>query len=284
LYYKLLRKRVVFTAHNVNAGARDGNDSFINRLSLRVQYKLCDEIFVHTAKMKYELVGQFDIPGERISLIPYGINNVVPDTALAPNEARERLGIGSDDKVLLFFGSIAPYKGLEYLLTAFDEIAKQDKGYRLIIAGKPKWDGGYWSLLEPTIASSAARDRIIRKIEFVSDEQTEVFFKAADVLVLPYTHIFQSGILFIAYNFGLPVIASDVGSMREEIIDGRTGFVCKPRDRSDLARTIVRYFQSDLYRDLEFQRVEIKRYANETHSWSEVARITASIYSKLSKR
>ena len=62
---------------------------------------------------------------------------------------------------------------------------------------------------------------------------------------------FQSGVLFLGYNFGLPVIASDVGSLREDIVEGKTGFVCKPRDPIDLAKEIERYFSSELYRRLD---------------------------------
>ena len=68
---------------------------------------------------------------------------------------------------------------------------------------------------------------MILKIEYVPDAETEVYFKAADVLALPYTHIFQSGVLSLGYGFGLPVIAADVGSLKEEIIEGKTG-LCVP--------------------------------------------------------
>jgi glycosyltransferase involved in cell wall biosynthesis len=79
------------------------------------------------------------------------------------------------------------------------------------------------------LRTAFAPDRIIQRIEYVPDEQTELFFKAADVLVLPYTHIFQSGVLFLGYSFGLPVIATDVGSLKLEIVGGDTGFVCQPK-------------------------------------------------------
>ena len=75
----------------------------------------------------------------------------------------------------------------------------------------------------------------------------ELYIKAAGVLVLPYVHIFQSGVPFLAYSFGLPVIATDVGTLRQDIVEGRTGFVCRPQDSSDLARTIDKYFESELF-------------------------------------
>jgi glycosyltransferase involved in cell wall biosynthesis len=282
LYYKCLGKKTILTAHNVNICQRDGNDSFLNRLSLKIQYRLCDHIFVHTEKMKGELISAFGVSEKRASVIPLGINNTVPNTALNGMEARQRLGLGEADKVILFFGCIAPYKGLEYLIAAFVAIAKRNSAYRLVIAGKPKGRADYWTEIQELIAGSGAGDRIIQKIEFVPDEETEVFFKAADVLVLPYTHIFQSGVLFLGYSFGLPVIAADVGSLKEEIFDGKTGFVFKLKNAAALARTIGNYFESDLHLELDSRRAEIQSFANERYSWRKVAAITTAVYSKLS--
>ena len=101
------------------------------------------------------------------------------------------------------------------------------------------------------------------------------------MLILPYTHVFQSGVLFLGYSFGLPAIAADVGSLKEEIVEGTTGFVFEPENSSDLAETIRRYFESELFRTLEDRRSEIKRYANEQYSWEKVATITTEVYSNL---
>ncbi len=82
LYYKFLGKRIVLTAHNVNAGRRDSRDTHLNRLTLQIQYRLADSIFVHTEKMKRELIGEFGVQESRVSVIPFGINNSVPNTRL----------------------------------------------------------------------------------------------------------------------------------------------------------------------------------------------------------
>jgi glycosyltransferase involved in cell wall biosynthesis len=100
-------------------------------------------------------------------------------------------------------------------------------------------------------------------------------------VALPYTHIFQSGVLFLGYSFGLPVVASDVGSLREDIVEGETGFVCKPCDAEDLARALEAYFASPLYQQLEARRNQIHNFAAETHSWDTVSRITCGIYRQL---
>jgi glycosyltransferase involved in cell wall biosynthesis len=281
LYYRLLGKKVVLTVHNVNIGMRDSNDSWSNRLSLKIQYQLSDHIFVHTEKMKRELVSEFGVHETNVSVIPFGINNTVPNTALSSAGAKQNLGINEGDRTLLFFGNIAPYKGLEYLINAFVELLKQDETYRLIIVGKPKGPRGYWNQIQQAVTSSGIGRRTIERIEYVPDEETELFFKAADVLVLPYTHVFQSGVLFLGYSFGLPAIAADVGTLKEEVIEGETGFVFKPRDSSDLATKIDNYFSSELFSDLKNRRADIKAYANERYSWDKVAAITTTVYSDL---
>ena len=281
IYYRLMRKRLVFTAHNVNASKRDSNDSWQNRLSLRVQYALSDHIFVHTEGMKADLLSDFGVPKSKVSVIPFGINNTVPNTSLSSAEAKRRLDIGNTDKTILFFGNIAPYKGLEYLTAAFRELSTRDRRYHLIIAGRVKGSQHYWNEIQQTLERNGVGDRVIARVEYVPDEETEVYFKAADVLVLPYTHVFQSGVLFLGYSFGLPAIAADVGNLKEEIIEGETGFVFQPKDSSDLIAKIDRYFHSELFLNLETTRSEIKTYANERYSWNKVAAVTTSVYSRL---
>ena len=231
LYYRLLGKKIVFTAHNVNAGVRDAGDSWLNRATLKFQYHWCDHIFLHTEKMRAELVAEFGVPDGKTTVIPFGLNSTVPDTALTSAGARQRLGLAAAEKVLLFFGNIAPYKGVEYLVDAFIELAAR----RVEIAASssragPKAKRSIGPGCSPKSTPARTRpdhfeDRICARRE------TEIYFKAADVLVLPYTHIFQSGVLFLGYNFGLPAIAADVGSFKEEIIAGRTGLVFQPRER-----------------------------------------------------
>lgn len=284
LYYKkVCGKRIAMTVHNVNAGKRDLNDSMMNRITLRSQYRLCDHLFVHTDRMQRELVEEFGVCDRAISVIPFGINNNVPETDLTSEQARHRLGIKSTEKTLLFFGNIRPYKGLEYLVDAFERVAARSINYRLIIAGEPKRasERYFFEEIQQRINRSDRQSQIIRKLEYISDSETELYFKAADVLVLPYTDVFQSGVLFLGYGFGLPVVASDVGSLREDIVEGKTGFVCSPRDPVKLAETIERYFESDLFKSLRDRRQEIRDYASARHSWDQVADMTWNVYSQL---
>jgi len=281
LYYKLLGKRIVLTVHNVNAGWRDSRDTLLNRLTLRIQYRLADHLFVHTEKMKRELLDKFGVRGTRVHVIPFGINNAVPNTNLTPAEAKRQLGIRESEKTILFFGNIAPYKGLEYLVTAFRQILARHDDYRLIIAGRPKNCESYWATIREAIRDNVQRGRVLVRADFIPDDETEVYFKAADLLVLPYRRIDQSGVLFLGYSFGLPVVAADVGSLKNELIEGKTGFVFRPEDPLDLARTVEGYFASDLYSDLSSRRQGIRDYATERYSWNAVGEATMRVYAGL---
>lgn len=281
LYYKLLGKRIILTLHNVNVGKRDSMDSPLNRFSLRIQYRLADHFFVHTEKMKHELMQDFAVEDARITVIPFGINNAVSQTSLTPSEAKTRLGIRHDKRTILFFGNIAPYKGLEILINAFQQIRTRHDDFQLIIAGRPKGSERYWIAIQESIEKDIQSGRVLMRPDYIPDDETEIFFKAADVLVLPYRHVYQSGVLFLGYSFGLPVIAADVGSLRDEIVGGKTGFIFKPGDPDDLAKTIERYFASDLYTDLKSRRPEIREYAMESHSWDVVGQQTVSVYLNL---
>jgi glycosyltransferase involved in cell wall biosynthesis len=281
LYYKLLGRRIALTAHNVNAGRRDLNDSALNRFTLGIQYRLADHIFVHTEKMKAELVQEFKAPPGKVAVIPYGLYNNLPNTGLTSAQARQKLGLASHHKVLLFFGNIAPYKGLDILVRAFGPLVSRDDNYRLIIAGPIKNSEEHWAEIQNAIARGRTGRHIIQKLGYVPDPEVEIYFKAADVLILPYTHIFQSGVLFLGFSFGLPAVVTDVGSLKEDVIENKTGFLCLPSNASDLADAIARYFSSELFASLNTNRPGIKAFAEEGHSWKRVGHLTRDVYSTL---
>jgi glycosyltransferase involved in cell wall biosynthesis len=282
LYYKLQGKKIVLTAHNVNQARRDRKDSLLNRLTLKIQYRLADHIFVHTQKMKTELLQDFGVRERAVTVIPFGINNSLPNTDLTPTLAKQRLGIGNGEKAILFLGRMRPYKGLEYLLDAFQLLKSRHADYRLIIAGEEKKGSeDYMDKIRQMIHREFDSQEVILRIQFIPDEDMELYLKAADVLVLPYNEIFQSGVLFLGYSFGLPVVATDVGSFREEIIEAKTGFVCGPADPADLATTLETYFESSLYKDLPRRRSEIREYAHDRYSWDSVGELTRRAYAEL---
>jgi D-inositol-3-phosphate glycosyltransferase len=283
LYYKLRGKQIALTAHNVNQARRDAKDSWLNRATLKIQYQLCDHIFVHTQKMKDELCQDFGVAEKVVTVIRHPVNHAFPDTELTPAAAKRRLGLRDDEKAILFFGRIRPYKGIEYLLDAFRLLsADEQANYRLIVAGEPKKGSEeYLDEIKRTVQRDFKQGQVILRIQFIPDEEMEMYLKGADVLVLPYKEIFQSGVLFLAYSFGLPVVATDVGSFREEIVEGSTGFLCQPGDPAELAKAIETYFSSDLFRNLKVRRQEVKDYANANHSWHAVAELTCNAYKKM---
>ena len=283
LWYRLLGKSIVLTLHNVNARKRDCTDSVLNRLTLRIQYNLAEHTFVHTERMKQELKADFAIRAEKITVIPFGINNSVPNTQIDGRQARERLGIPNNERTILFFGNIAPYKGLEYLVRAFQTIARGGNSYKLLIAGRPKNCEAYWDALRSEISEDIKDGRILVKDDYIPDEETELYMKAADILVLPYRFIYQSGVLFLGYSFGLPVLVSDVGSLRDDVVEGKTGFVFQPESPEDILRAIDQYFSSDLFANLEHRRSEIKDYAMMRNSWDVVGSMTMDVYSNLTQ-
>jgi D-inositol-3-phosphate glycosyltransferase len=151
----------------------------------------------------------------------------------------------------------------------------------LIIAGRIKECPDYWERIRRLIEQSDLKGNVMTDLRRVPDELVEVYLKAADVMVLPYRSIFQSGALFLAYRFGLPVVATDVGSFREDILEGRTGFVCRPDDPVDMAKTIETYFASGLFANLEAKRQEIRDYANERYSWERIGEETRKVYERV---
>jgi len=282
LYFKHLGKKIVLTAHNVNKAKRDSCDSAINRLTLRLQYRLADQIFVHTEKMKSELVQEFGVSPEAVVVIPFGMNIAVPDTELTVAEAKRRLGIQPGERTILFFGRIVPYKGLECLVDAFHRLAQGDVNSRLIIAGEPmKGFETYMDHIRRSIADGAGAGRILCRLEFIPDDETEVYFKAADVLILPYRGIFESGVLFLAYRFGLPVVTSDVGSFREELTSSGAGLLFETDNPAALADRLDEFFKSELYTNATTHRQRIREYSRARHSWKIVGEITGSVYSGL---
>jgi D-inositol-3-phosphate glycosyltransferase len=283
LFYKMCGKKLIFTAHNVDQRERDEGNSLYNRITLKAMYHIYDHVIVHTPRMRDQLIQWFDVKPEKVSVVAYGINNMVPKTGMEQRIARELLGLAPESKVLLFFGFIAPYKGLDILLSAMPFVRERIRGVKLVVAGNIKNRGAnpYWRHLEEIIRENDLDEHLKLDVRFIEDEDIERYFAAADVLILPYRYIFQSGILFLSLNYGLPVIAADVGSLKDFVEEGKTGFVCVPDDPEALSECIVNYFGSDIYKDLPANREMIYNYAKEKYSWDKIAGITSEIYASL---
>jgi len=285
VYYKILGKKIVLTVHNVNGEARDRRNSWINECSLNIQYALCNRLIVHTQKMKRELISQFHLSEKKIFVIPHGVNTLALSASINRIGARQRLNISLSKKVILFFGRISAYKGVDLLIDSFIDAGKNDKDLFLIIAGNVKKDNAFFESIKDKIRTSGTQENILTCFDFIPDNDVEIYFKAADCIVLPYRDIYQSGVLFLALGFGLPIIATDVGNLREEVESGKCGFIVAPNNRRELAVMLSLYFQSDLFKNKESESKRIQAYATQKYSWSSIGLKTKSIYlSLLAKR
>ena len=277
LYYKALRKKIVLTAHNVNTRKRDREDTRLNRLTLRIQYRLADNIFVHTENMKRELIEEFGVEGSRVTVIPFGINNAVPTTRLTPAEARQRLGIPDCERTILFFGRIAPRKGLEYLIAAFHKVLAWSNFYHLIIAGRPERCETYWTAILEAIRDDVQRGRVLLTADFIPDDKTESTSKRRTFLCCLTGRSTRAASCswgtVSAYPFWLLTWApSRMTSWRAKPVS------CSARKSRYLARVIEQYFASDLYADLNNRRKEIREHATRSHSWDTVSQATMTVY------
>lgn len=157
-------------------------------------------------------------------------------------EAKNRIGIKGEDFILLFFGFIREYKGLKYLIEAMPEIIKEYPSIRLLIVGafydeKKKYTD--------KITSLGLEESIIVRDGYLPDNEVGVYFTAADLVVLPYITATQSGVVQIAYNYGVPVIVTNTGGLPEAVEDGKTGFLVKSHSAKDIAEAVIKFVKND---------------------------------------
>lgn len=157
-------------------------------------------------------------------------------------DARRALGLAPGDRVALFFGFVRPYKGLEQLIHAVALAARQAPDLRLVVAGE------FWLSAEEFTRQAerlGIADRVQLHDAYVPNEAIGSYFGAADVVVLPYLQATQSGVVTLAAQFGLPVVATRVGGLPEAVIDGGTGLIVPPGDPVALSRALVRVLSDD---------------------------------------
>jgi D-inositol-3-phosphate glycosyltransferase len=226
------KTKVVFICDNVIPHEKRPGD----RLFTRYAFGAADGFVVQSRAVEQDLRAL--VPGARYEFVPHPVYNGF-GSAVPRDEARTRLGTGARH-VLLFFGYIRKYKGLDVLLDAIALLAGR-LDVALFVVGEFYDDERQY------------RDRIRRlhieksvtvRSDYVPNEDVKYYFSAADAVVLPYTSATQSGIAQIAYNFELPVIASAIGGLPEVVRDGETGLLVPPGDPAALAETILRYFTS----------------------------------------
>lgn len=276
LFLKLLRctgKRAVVTAHDVIPF--DAGPSALPWL--RRLYAEADRIIVHTQDSRNILSDTFGVPDGRIHSIPHGPFLRFADEQTRPKRvARQSLEIDDGAQVVLFWGQIKTVKGLEYLIRAFHRVAEQQPDALLVIAG-PEWRESF-DRYAALIQQLGLTGRAVARIEYVPDDEVGAYFSAADVVVLPYTESYQSGVLYMACSFSKPVVASAVGGLAEVVQDGVTGLLVPPRKPDRLAEAIL-----DILGDLD-RAQEMGKRARELveteFGWDGIARQTAAVYAE----
>ena len=162
--------------------------------------------------------------------------------------SRQELNLSDNDKVILFFGYVRKYKGLDILIEALPEAIRQIPELKLLIVGEFYDDvSSYITRIEKL----GLKNNVVLVNKFVPNEEVAKFYAAADVTVLPYRSATQSAVLNVSYSFGKPVIATRVGGLSEFVIDGYTGIIVDPGNKENLTMGIIRYFTSEMNTDFQ---------------------------------
>ncbi|MCF7859626.1 MAG: glycosyltransferase [Candidatus Cloacimonetes bacterium] len=229
---KLRGKKTVCNVHNV-----EGHESnILDKLLTMIFLKNVDQLIVHANDNKEKIHKNYKINKSKISVIPIGIPEFFVKDDVSKTEGRKKLGIKKKKKVILNFGNIRDYKGIYILLEAFNLIKKKNKDAFLIIAGKPWVD---WTKYQNIIDKYNLKNDILLNLDYIAADDVKYYFRAADILVLPYKHFdAQSGPGRIALGFELPMVVSDVGGLPDLVMDKKC--IAKPGDIDGFAISVNR--------------------------------------------
>ena len=201
-----------------------------------------DSFIVLSKKVENELLNI--VPGAKYKYSPHPVYNIFKNT-LSKEQAKAELNIATK-KVLLFFGLIRKYKGLDILINAMEKINTELDDYTLLIVGECYENKAKYTDL---IKNAGITDNVQCHYSFVPDNEVGKYFSASDVVVLPYKSASQSGIVQIAYNFDTPVIVSNVGGLPEIVAEGKTGYCVEPSSNA-FAKAIKAFYDKDNINEL----------------------------------
>lgn len=199
--------RIVWTVHNVMPHETSFPD--LERTLRQELAERADLVHVMCEKALDEIGDAYVVPKDKVRVIPHGSYVGVYPDVVAPELARRRLGFNEEDTVLLFLGGIRPYKGLDLLLDAFERAVEREPSLRLVVAGRP---GRFPGVVELERRASS-HPRVHANFNPIADVDLQHFFKACDVVVLPYRSVLSSGSVLLAFTFGRPVIAPRLGCL-----------------------------------------------------------------------
>ena len=209
---------------------------------------------------------------DKIVVIPNGINIEEVTTTLTQEESRNRLGLPIESQIILFFGSLVPYKGPDILLKAFKIIKDEVPMVKLIFAGR----GQMLHELRDLVRKFNLEDDVIF-LGFVEEEEKPLYYKASDIFCLPSTTMAESfGIVNLeAMASGIPIVGSNLGGIPDIVKDGENGLLAKPRNVQSLADALLHLLKNE---DLK------KRMGNKglkrvkDYSWDKIAKETEQLY------
>jgi glycosyltransferase involved in cell wall biosynthesis len=267
LIAKLLCVKLVWTVHNKYH--HEGYYNSIERYLNIAVANLVDNISVKCGSAKKIVIDIYRVKDpSKIVVIPDGnYIDAYPNSATA-SESRERLNIDGE-QVYLFFGHIRPYKGVERHIDMFKKV--EDNNISLWIVGKPNEDA-----IRRQIKKKAADDeRIYTSLELIPEEKVQYYMNAADVLVLPYQDILNSGSVYLGMSFGLPLVVPRLGCI-PEIVSSEFGFLYRPEDEDGLKTALEAVRTTDDLQEMGAQAYHVA----ETMTWNKVAEEYAHIYKK----
>lgn len=269
--------------HNVQpfSGGEGSSGTFamssLERSLYRRTYAAFDEIFVHYEVNAREFGRTFPELSSRTTTIVHGNEEIFRelDGGATADSLRADLRMTAKQKVVLFFGTLSRYKGLDILLDAFSLVHARVPEAVLVVAGFPFSDFDVDAYRrEAERRGLAERIRIVPR--YVASSEVAAWMSLADVIVFPYRNVFQSGALHVAHTFGVPIVATNVGAMSEVVRNRESGIVVAPRDVDAIAGAIV---------ELLLDRVLATRFgaaasndAATNYSWRSVARTILQRY------
>jgi len=268
--FKLRGKPVVFTIHNVLSHER----SQLYKTASRWLFKLGDHFIVHTEINRRQMKTHYGISSDRISLISHGSLDFHVQNRIDRDHIRLELEIDPSQKVILVFGAIRSYKGVDTALQAFSEVLQEIPDSLLFIAGK-LWQK--WKPYQELIEDLGINDSVKTCLEYIPSGDVYKYFEAADLVILPYHHFdSQSGVGSTAVSFHKPMIVSDVGGLPDLVKNCR--YVIPPKDPKALARSITGCLNDPI--QLTAMEVSTQKVAAEL-SWPHIAQKTCAIYDNL---
>ncbi len=252
---------LVVTIHDSRVHPGDQLSSKTPQWIMEYGWRRASQVIVHGEQLKQAVVRELGLPADRVHVIPH----------IALGDERAAIQVETEENLILFFGRIWPYKGLEYLIRAEPLITAQVPAARIMIAGQGEDLGRYRQMM-------IHPDRFVIRDEFIPDHLVPELFRRASVVVPPYVEASASGVLALAYTFGKPVVATTVGSLPEMVRDQETGYLVPPRDEAALADAIVRLLRGGELR----QRLGANghRRINSECSPSIIASQTLAVYQK----